>query len=104
MLLQVMDDGRLTDGLGRTVDFHNALLVMTSNLGSPLMSEAAVQPGAGEAQKAWVQSALMDAVRQAFRPEFLNRLDERRLSLRLAPAARTWLAEQGGTRSTARDR
>jgi ATP-dependent Clp protease ATP-binding subunit ClpB len=73
-LLQVMDDGRLTDGMGRTVDFKNTLLIMTSNIGSPIMSAAAAN---GEsAQSPAAREAVMDEVRSHFRPEFLNRLDE----------------------------
>ena len=67
-LLQVLDDGRLTDGQGRTVDFKNTVLVMTSNLGT----EAAMS----DAPEDTVREAVLDAVRQAFRPEFLNRIDE----------------------------
>src|SRR6202030_676899 len=71
VLLQVLDDGRLTDGQGRTVDFRNTLIVLTSNLGSDVL---AAQPD-GEST-AMVQGEVMRAVRQHFRPEFLNRLDE----------------------------
>ncbi|QCO03359.1 ATP-dependent chaperone ClpB [Azospirillum argentinense] len=79
VLLQVLDDGRLTDGQGRTVDFRNTLIVMTSNLGSEYLATL------GEDQDVdTVRAEVMDAVRAAFRPEFLNRLDEilifRRLS------------------------
>ena len=124
VLLQVMDDGRLTDGMGRTVDFRNSLLVMTSNLGSQFYQDAAEQGEPTAEVKAQVRARVMEAVRTSFRPEFLNRLDEvvlfnrldrsdmeqivdiqmvrvakrlaeRRLTLRLAPAARAWLAEQG---------
>jgi len=71
VLLQVLDDGRLTDGQGRTVDFRNAVIVMTSNLGSN-----AIQERAGEANYAAMKEAVMEIVRHAFRPEFINRLDE----------------------------
>jgi ATP-dependent Clp protease ATP-binding subunit ClpB len=117
VLLQVLDDGRLTDGQGRTVDFRNAILVLTSNLGSQFL----VDPTLSEEAK---RQAVLDAVRAAFKPEFLNRLDdvvvfdalgmeelsrivelqvaalakrltERRLTLEVTPAAREWLALQG---------
>ncbi len=71
VLLQVLDDGRLTDGQGRTVDFSNVVIVMTSNLGSDILAN---QPE-GEDSSA-VREPVMDVVRAAFRPEFLNRLDE----------------------------
>jgi ATP-dependent Clp protease ATP-binding subunit ClpB len=117
ILLQVLDDGRLTDGQGRTVDFRNTVIIMTSNLGGELL---AAQPD-GEDSSA-VREPIMDIVRAAFRPEFLNRLDEiilfhrlsrenmdaivdiqiaqltarmaeRKLTLDLVPSARAWLAE-----------
>ncbi|WP_409484660.1 ATP-dependent chaperone ClpB [Arsenicicoccus dermatophilus] len=117
ILLQVLDDGRLTDGQGRTVDFRNVILVMTSNLGSQFL----VDPVMGEAAK---REAVMTAVRAAFKPEFLNRLDEtvvfeplstdelghvvglqvdemgrrladRRIRLEVTPAAREWLSLTG---------
>jgi ATP-dependent Clp protease ATP-binding subunit ClpB len=119
VLLQVLDDGRLTDGQGRTVDFRNALVVMTSNLGA----EYLVAQKDGEDSSA-VTPLVMQAVRSHFRPEFLNRVDEiilfhrlrredmgaivdiqfkrlgklledRKISLDLEPRARTWLAEKG---------
>jgi|UniRef100_UPI0025EDF8B1 ATP-dependent Clp protease ATP-binding subunit ClpB len=71
VLLQVLDDGRLTDGQGRTVDFRNTVIVMTSNLGSDI-----IQQRAGEANYAAMKEAVMETVRHAFRPEFINRLDE----------------------------
>ena len=71
ILLQVLDDGRLTDGQGRTVDFRNTLIVLTSNLGSVHLAEA---KGAEITPK--IHEAVMEEVRRAFRPEFLNRLDE----------------------------
>ena len=70
ILLQVLDDGRLTDSHGRTVDFRNAVIVMTSNLGSDRIQENAGEP------YATMKSAVMDVVVQHFRPEFLNRIDE----------------------------
>jgi ATP-dependent Clp protease ATP-binding subunit ClpB len=71
VLLQVLDDGRLTDGQGRTVDFRNTVIVMTSNLGSDI-----IQQKAGEEHYAEMKDAVMEVVRVAFRPEFINRLDE----------------------------
>jgi len=117
VLLQVLDDGRLTDGQGRTVDFRNTILVLTSNLGSQFMTD----PSLTAEQR---EEGVRDLVQQAFRPEFLNRLDDivvfqsltaddlgqivslyvdrlarrlsdRRLELAVTPAARTWLAERG---------
>lgn len=119
VLLQVLDDGRLTDGQGRTVDFRNTLIIMTSNLGA----EALANLGAGEDAEA-AQAAVMEAVRRHFRPEFLNRIDEtilfhrlgrsemdsivriqlkrvdkmlaaRQMHLDLTPGALTWLADKG---------
>ena len=69
ILLQVLDDGRLTDGQGRTVDFRNVILIMTSNLGSQYLADPNLEPELKE-------QAVMGVVRQAFKPEFLNRLDE----------------------------
>ncbi len=71
VLLQVLDDGRLTDGQGRTVDFRNTVIVMTSNLGSDV-----IQQMAGEERYEEMKQAVMEVVRVAFRPEFINRLDE----------------------------
>ncbi|MCA1781162.1 MAG: ATP-dependent chaperone ClpB [Dermatophilaceae bacterium] len=117
ILLQVLDDGRLTDGQGRTVDFRNVILVMTSNLGSQFL----IDPTMSQAAK---REAVMGAVRVAFKPEFLNRLDEvvvfdplgaeelthivdlqvrelatrlhdRRITLEVTDAAREWLALTG---------
>lgn len=117
LLLQVLDDGRLTDGQGRTVDFRNTILILTSNLGSQLL----IEPGLDWAAKV---AGVNDIVRQSFKPEFVNRLDdivvfsplstddlgqivslqvdrlerrlaERRLQLAVTPDARTWLAERG---------
>ena len=79
VLLQVLDDGRLTDGQGRTVDFKNTLIVMTSNLGSEILASQA--PGEDTAK---VRDKVMEIVRGAFRPEFLNRLDEILLFHRLS--------------------
>ena len=69
ILLQVLDDGRLTDGQGRTVDFRNVILVLTSNLGSSLLADPALDEPA-------TKEAVMDLVKASFKPEFLNRLDE----------------------------
>lgn len=117
ILLQVLDDGRLTDGQGRTVDFRNTILILTSNLGSHVL----VDPSISVDQK---EAAVQGLVRQAFKPEFVNRLDdivvfqtlsedqlgqivelyidrmqsrltERRLELAVTPDARAWLAERG---------
>ncbi|GAA2573622.1 ATP-dependent Clp protease ATP-binding subunit [Microbacterium binotii] len=117
VLLQVMDDGRLTDGQGRTVDFRNVILILTSNIGSPILIDPMLTL---EQKREQVQVLL----RQAFRPEFLNRLDDivmfqalsqddlaqivelsvdalqrrlkdRRLTLAVTPDARAWLAERG---------
>jgi ATP-dependent Clp protease ATP-binding subunit ClpB len=117
VLLQVLDDGRLTDGQGRTVDFRNVILILTSNLGSQYL----VDPALGDEQK---KENVLSAVRASFKPEFLNRLDdivvfsalgkdelrriarlqtdrladrlrERRLDLEVADAALDWLAEEG---------
>ncbi len=71
VLLQVLDDGRLTDGQGRTVDFRNAVIVMTSNLGSQLIQELS-----GEERYDEMKSAVMEVVGQHFRPEFINRVDD----------------------------
>lgn len=70
VLLQVLDDGRMTDGQGRTVDFKNTVIVMTSNLGS-----SEIQEMIGESKES-VKSAVMAEVREHFRPEFINRIDE----------------------------
>lgn len=78
VLLQVLDDGRLTDGQGRTVDFRNTLIIMTSNLGSSLLAEHS-----GEITDK-LRAKVMDIVRGAFRPEFLNRIDEILLFRRLS--------------------
>jgi ATP-dependent Clp protease ATP-binding subunit ClpB len=70
VLLQVLDDGRLTDGQGRTVDFKNTVIVMTSNLGSPLIMQMAGKPAEEVKQAVWAE------LKAHFRPEFLNRIDE----------------------------
>ena len=70
VLLQILDDGRVTDSQGRTVDFKNAVIVMTSNLGSQFIA------GLGQGQDEEIRSQVMDALRANFRPEFLNRIDE----------------------------
>ena len=117
ILLQVLDDGRLTDGQGRTVDFRNTLLILTSNLGSHFLVDSILEPLAKK-------ESVMDVVRRHFKPEFLNRLDEvvvfdalskedlarivdlqlallekrlaaRRITISVTDAARAWLAETG---------
>jgi ATP-dependent Clp protease ATP-binding subunit ClpB len=117
ILLQVLDDGRLTDGQGRTVDFRNVILIMTSNLGSQFL----IDTDLSDNQK---RQAVLEMVRASFKPEFLNRLDDivlfdalskeelgsivdlqidrlmerleqRRLTLGVTPGARLWLAENG---------
>lgn len=80
VLLQVLDDGRLTDGQGRTVDFRNTLIILTSNLGGEFLAQQ--EPGRDSSE---IRSRVMDVVRAAFRPEFLNRLDEIILFHRLFP-------------------
>ena len=71
VLLQVLDDGRLTDGKGRTVDFKNTLIIMTSNLGSDILSNATGADGGKQ-----IRAKVMDIVKNSFRPEFINRIDE----------------------------
>jgi len=117
VLLAVLDDGRLTDGQGRTVDFRNAILIVTSNLGSSVIAD----PMLSEDER---REAVLAVVRSHFKPEFINRLDDivvfasltgpdlraivdiqlgrlrrrlgdRRLTLEVTDAARTWLAEHG---------
>ena len=117
VLLQVLDDGRLTDGQGRVVDFRNTLIILTSNLGSEALAT-------GDALSPHVRDSVMDAVKRHFRPEFLNRLDEilifnrlsrshmaaivgvqlehlkkllasHNITLNLTPEALAWLAETG---------
>ena len=120
VFLQILDDGRLTDSQGRTVDFKNTVLIMTSNIGSPQILEAQ-QTGASYED---MRSVVMGELRQHFRPEFLNRVDEtvvfhplasgqlvkiveiqlerlrtrlaeRRIQLAITPAALAWLGERG---------
>jgi ATP-dependent Clp protease ATP-binding subunit ClpB len=74
VLLQVLDDGRLTDGQGRTVDFRNAVVIMTSNIGSHLIAE--MPHDAGSSEQLATRTRVLDALRAAFRPEFLNRVDD----------------------------
>ena len=117
VLLQVLDDGRLTDGQGRTVDFRNVILILTSNLGSQYL----IDPDMPWSEK---EHSVRETVRRAFKPEFINRLDEmvifsplsendlaaivdisidrlqqrladRRLTIGVTPAARSWLASRG---------
>ncbi|MCK5623657.1 MAG: AAA family ATPase, partial [Alphaproteobacteria bacterium] len=88
VLLQVLDDGRLTDGQGRTVDFRNVLIVMTSNLGSEILAN---QPE-GEDSTA-VRGQVMEVVKMAFRPEFINRLDDILLFHRLTREHMTGIVE-----------
>ncbi|NIA71880.1 ATP-dependent chaperone ClpB [Pelagibius litoralis] len=119
ILLQVLDDGRLTDGQGRTIDFRNTMIILTSNLGSDIL---AAQPEGQDSEE--VRGAVMEVVRGAFRPEFLNRLDEvllfhrltrpqmtgivdiqlvrlyamlaeRKITLELDEPAKVWLADKG---------
>jgi ATP-dependent Clp protease ATP-binding subunit ClpB len=81
ILLQVLDDGRLTDGQGRTVDFRNVILILTSNLGSQFLADQTLNPQTK-------RDAVMNVVRSSFKPEFLNRLDE--IVLFDAWAPRSW--------------
>ncbi|HXA28745.1 MAG TPA: ATP-dependent chaperone ClpB [Candidatus Angelobacter sp.] len=84
VLLQVLDDGRLTDGQGRTVDFRNAVVIMTSNVGSHLIAE--MPHDAGPTEQLATRTRVLDALRAAFRPEFLNRVDDVILFSRLDKA------------------
>ncbi|TSD89279.1 ATP-dependent chaperone ClpB [Mycobacterium sp. KBS0706] len=94
VLLQVLDDGRLTDGQGRTVDFRNTLIVMTSNLGSEHLAVASIEQGDSEGEIDFVsREKVLMAVRQHFRPEFLNRLDEMIVFRRLTRANMTGIVE-----------
>jgi ATP-dependent Clp protease ATP-binding subunit ClpB len=88
VLLQVLDDGRLTDGQGRTVDFRNTLIVLTSNLGSEVLASLPEN-----AEVASVRDQVMEVVRGAFRPEFLNRLDEILIFRRLSRADMTGIVD-----------
>ncbi len=74
ILLQLLDDGRLTDGQGRTVDFRNTVVIMTSNIGSHIIAE--MPPNAGAAEHERVREQVLAVLRQHFRPEFLNRVDD----------------------------
>ena len=74
ILLQLLDDGRLTDGQGRTVDFRNTVVIMTSNIGSHIIAE--MPPNAGAAEHERVREEVLAVLRQHFRPEFLNRVDD----------------------------
>jgi ATP-dependent Clp protease ATP-binding subunit ClpB len=78
VLLQVLDDGRLTDGQGRTVDFRNTVIVMTSNLGSQSIQDQSDRNGSGDAEEEYtkMKASVMGVVQAHFRPEFINRLDE----------------------------
>jgi ATP-dependent Clp protease ATP-binding subunit ClpB len=73
VLLQILDDGRLTDSQGRVVDFRNTVIIMTSNIGSQLILDAGEQDGSGWAM---VEAQVRDQLRHHFRPEFLNRVDD----------------------------
>ena len=76
VLLQILDDGRLTDAQGRTVDFKNTVIIMTSNAGSPLILEAASEGAVDPAAWARTEEQVIGVLRQQFRPEFLNRVDD----------------------------
>jgi ATP-dependent Clp protease ATP-binding subunit ClpB len=80
VMLQLLDDGRLTDGKGRTVDFKNTVVIMTSNIGSHFIAEAAMKTAALRTKEIRIEEGVrrevMEALRQHFRPEFLNRVDE----------------------------
>jgi ATP-dependent Clp protease ATP-binding subunit ClpB len=89
VLLQVLDDGRLTDGQGRTVDFRNTIIVLTSNLGS----EVLVNSSGEEEHSGRTRDAVMEIVRASFRPEFLNRLDEILIFHRLSRAQMTGIVD-----------
>lgn len=73
---QVLDDGRITDGQGRTVNFKNTIIILTSNVGAQAVLDADVDLVAGERDEAEVRLRVLDELRSRFRPEFLNRLDE----------------------------
>ncbi len=76
VLLQVLDDGRLTDGQGRTVDFRNTVIIMTSNLGSQAIQASFDEHGASDKHYSRMKAAVMEIVQQSFRPEFINRIDD----------------------------
>jgi ATP-dependent Clp protease ATP-binding subunit ClpB len=87
VLLQVMDDGRLTDAKGRTVDFRNTIIILTSNIGSPLILEARMKAGLGQSvPEEELEERIMAEVRAHFRPEFINRLDDIVFFEALSPA------------------
>ena len=87
VLLQVMDDGRLTDSKGRTVDFRNTIIILTSNIGSPLILEARMKSGLGQTvDETELEEGIMTEVRGHFRPEFINRLDDIIFFEALSPA------------------
>jgi len=88
VLLQVLDDGRLTDAQGHTVDFRNTLIILTSNLGSELMASQSEDDSVDE-----VRDQVMDVVRSSFQPEFLNRLDEVLLFQRLSRSQMTGIVD-----------
>jgi len=76
VLLQVLDDGRLTDGQGRTVDFRNTVIIMTSNLGSDVIQKLVYEEEAASNNYAAMKAAVMEVVQENFRPEFINRIDD----------------------------
>ena len=76
ILLQVLDDGRLTDGQGRTVDFKNTIVIMTSNIGSPIIQEYFLDGKQSVAQKVDMENRVQAELKKHFRPEFLNRIDD----------------------------
>jgi ATP-dependent Clp protease ATP-binding subunit ClpB len=76
VMLQLLDDGRLTDGKGRTVDFKNTVVIMTSNIGSHFIAETVIKGEPGVGLSEGVKREVMDALRSHFRPEFINRVDE----------------------------
>jgi ATP-dependent Clp protease ATP-binding subunit ClpB len=124
MLLQILDDGRLTDSQGRTVDFKNTVIIMTSNLGAQAITELGGRDGAGGQMGEEARARVMEALRGHFRPEFLNRVDDvilfhsltlseimtivdiqlgqltkrladRKMELEMTPEAKEWLARAG---------
>jgi ATP-dependent Clp protease ATP-binding subunit ClpB len=76
VLLQVLDDGRLTDGQGRTVDFKNTIVIMTSNLGSPIIQEYFLDGKTDKSSRQAMEDKVMAELKRHFRPEFLNRVDD----------------------------
>jgi ATP-dependent Clp protease ATP-binding subunit ClpB len=76
VLLQVLDDGRLTDGQGRTVDFKNTIVIMTSNLGSPIIQEYFMDGHTDKSSHQAMEDKVMAELKRHFRPEFLNRVDD----------------------------